>query len=207
MAIITALFWFSLCVIMAGLEIESEGKHGWAEKMPTWYRKTGRTARVFGRLMGGKPLTGYHSYMFFLPLAFVHIPFVTGLPWSLADECRVLSMYFIVSVLWDFIWFVLNPHYGMRNFTKEKVWWHAKSPWIFGLFPADYLYGMVIATVLAYLGGLAADDTNRFLDYLAMLAWLAAMTAACIIASPLYHRWRSSMNARDDRDKTDIFHA
>ena len=201
----TALFWFVLCTLMAGLEIEAEGKHGWAERMPTWYRTTGPIARLYGRLMGGKPLTGYHAFMFFLPLAFVHIPFFSGMAWTFAAECIALSNYFVVCVLWDFIWFVLNPHYGVRNFKKTTVWWHGKSPWVFGIFPADYLYGIVIAAGLAFAGSLT--NGAPFTDHLAFLGWLAAMTVACIALAPRYHRWRTSMDARDDRDRSDIFHA
>jgi hypothetical protein len=203
----TAVFWFVLCVIMAGLEIEAEGKHGWAEKMPTWYRTSGPIAGIYRRMMGGKPLTGYHAYMFFLPVVFVHIPFVSGVPWSFAEECEALSLYFIVGVLWDFLWFVLNPHYGIRNFTKKKVWWHAKSRWVFGLFPADYLYGLIVSSALAFAGARASDDSSRFSAHLALLGWLALFTAICIALAPLYHRWRVAMDRRDDRDKTDIFHA
>lgn len=36
--IITAAFWFIVAAVTACIEIEAEGKFGWAEKMPTWYR-------------------------------------------------------------------------------------------------------------------------------------------------------------------------
>jgi hypothetical protein len=50
-------------------------------------------------------------------------------------------MYFAWCIFWDFQWFVLNPFYAGR-FSKKNVWWHAQSPWVFGLFPLDYLVGV-----------------------------------------------------------------
>jgi len=65
---LTSLFWFFLAAVFAAIEIEIEGKHGWAEKTSTWFRTQGVPAKLYGLLMGGKPLTGYHMFMFFLPL-------------------------------------------------------------------------------------------------------------------------------------------
>ena len=40
----TALFWYGLAFVIAAMEIESEGKWGWADKAPTWYNRSGRKA-------------------------------------------------------------------------------------------------------------------------------------------------------------------
>ena len=47
MSIGAIVFWCLFAFAITGLEIESEGKYGWAEKMPTWYRTTGFAARVY----------------------------------------------------------------------------------------------------------------------------------------------------------------
>lgn len=203
----TALFWFCVCVCLACIEIESEGKWGWAEKAPTWYRTTGPVARAYGLLMGGRPLTGYHAFMFALPLLILHVPFVSGVAWSAAEELHAASLYFIVGALWDYLWFVLNPHYGPRGFKKTTVWWHAKSAWVFGLFPADYLYATMISAASAYAAARAGGDMSRFTAHLAILGCLLGFTLITIVVAPLYHRWYRAMRLRDDRDKTAIFHA
>ena len=122
-----AVFWFVVALLFAAVEVESEGKRGWAENMPTWYRTSGPAARMYGRLMGGKPLTGYHLFMFFLPLFAMHSAFVSGARWSLASELEQLALYFVWAPMWDYLWFVLNPAYGAGGFKRHRVWWHAKS--------------------------------------------------------------------------------
>src|SRR5947199_157123 len=77
---IAGLFLYAL--LFAAVEIEIEGEHGWAERLPTWYRLTPRYARAFSFLLSGKPLTGYHAVMFFVPLASFHLGFLFGLSWS-----------------------------------------------------------------------------------------------------------------------------
>ena len=58
--VVRILFLFAYALLFALAEIEIEGAHGWAEKLPTWYRVTPRYARLFGLFLSGKPLTGYH---------------------------------------------------------------------------------------------------------------------------------------------------
>lgn len=122
-----SLFWFALALLFALVEIEAEGKHGRAEKMPTWYRTTGLAARLYGAVMDAKPLTGYHLFMFFIPLLIAHVPFFSGTRWSVAAECAQLALFFAWCVAWDYLWFILNPHYGVKLFSKDSVWWHAQS--------------------------------------------------------------------------------
>jgi len=47
------------------------------------------------------------------------------------------------------LWFVLNPHYGIKNFRKGKIWWH-KQWW--GPVPALYWFLLIIVIVLIYFG-------------------------------------------------------
>ncbi len=79
--------------------------------------------------MGHRPLTGYHVFAFTIPLLIVHIPFVFGLDWSLSAELSQLAIYFALAVIWDYMWFVMNPAYTVANFRRENVWWF-QVPWI-----------------------------------------------------------------------------
>src|SRR4029077_5122279 len=120
-----------------------EGPHGWAERLPTWFRVTTPSARFYGLFMRGKPLTGYHAVMFVLPLWSFHIGFVGGVPWSWAAEAATLSAYMAWVVTWDLLWFILNPRFGWGRFRKGEVWWHGRT-WI-GRFPVDYWASTVIS--------------------------------------------------------------
>ena len=204
--IISALFWYVLAFIFAGLEVEAEGKYGWAEKMPTWYRTRGIVARLYGLAMAGKPLTGYHSFMFFLPLLVFHAPFFMGVDWTAAKELVSLAMYFAWCPLWDFLWFVLNPAYGWANFSKAKVWWHARDKWLLG-FPLGYYVAWAVSTGLAFAASHLAQDRQIMHNHGMMLALFVICTGVTIIFSPLYHRWYNGMRQRDDRDDAGIKHS
>jgi len=200
----TVLFWSVFATVVACIEIEIEGKSGWAERLPTWYRVDGFCGRAFGLLTGGKPLTGYHSFMFFLPVMIFHAPFFMGVEWSLAAELGTWALYFVWCPLWDYFWFVLNPHYAGR-FSRREIWWHAKSPWVFGLFPLDYLAGVTVSLAFAGAAAMAAGSAARFGEHLLMMAGFAAYTFLLHLAAPLYRRWYAAMRRRDDRDKAGIF--
>lgn len=203
--LLSSLFWFALAVVFACVEIEAEGKNGWAENMPTWYRTTGLAARVYGILMGGKPLTGYHTWMFFLPVMIFHAPFVQGVEWTVQAELSCWAMYFAWCPLWDYLWFVLNPHYTFKNFRKENVWWHGGSPWILNRMPLDHLIAWAVSVAIAALTAQVGEG-SPLKNHLCLMGLFAAFTIAAIIAAPLYHRWYKYMRRMDEREKAPIRH-
>jgi len=64
------LFLFWLSFVLAKLEIQIEGKFGWAEKAPTWRLPPEHwISKIF---FGGKPATGYHTWLYiFVFLLFI----------------------------------------------------------------------------------------------------------------------------------------
>jgi hypothetical protein len=70
-------------------------------------------------------------------------------PWSWRLESLLIGFYLGMLLLEDFFWFVLNPHYGIKNFRKEKIWWH-RSWW--GPVPSFYWILLIAAVALVYLG-------------------------------------------------------
>lgn len=86
------------------------------------------------------------------------------------------------------------------------MWWHAKSHWILGLFPMDYVIGIAIS--LACAEGAAYDTGSQapFIEHLLLLCGFGLATIMLHLATPMYQRWYYRMRERDDRDKTDIFH-
>jgi len=127
------VYFLILAVFYAKLEIAIEGKFGYAEKLPCkkWQLK-GALKRIVG---DRKYLAEYHIWMMAVLLLFFHLPlWFTG--WSFwRIELFVLGLFIIFLVLEDFLWFLLNPHYGLKKFKKGQVWWHPK--WFWGV-PSFY---------------------------------------------------------------------
>lgn len=201
-----ALFFGLMATCLACIEIESEGKYGWAEKAPTWFRTRGFVARVF--MMGGKPLTGYHAFMFFFPLFFFHAQFFLGAAWGWPAEIMAFALYFAWCPLWDYHWFVLNPYYAGK-FNKRDIWWHNKSVWIFGLFPMEYLMGFSLSIGFGALASfLTEDGWILYWDNVILIAGFLFYTVLLHVVAPAYHRWYIGMREpnNDDRSCAGIFH-
>jgi len=194
-------------MLFAAIEVEIEGKHGWAEKTSTWFRMKGLPAKIYGFCMGGKPLTGYHMFMFFLPFVMFHSHFFMGVAWSFPKELLVWAVYFAWAPTWDYLWFVLNPYYGVKKFKKENVWWHSHSHWLFNVTPMDYLVGWGTSVVFALAAAGIAQENILFTHHLQFLGWFVVFTFVTIIfVAPLYKSWHVAMRRQDDRENSSIFH-
>jgi hypothetical protein len=163
-------YFFAICVILAQLEIHIEGQHGWAEKLPTWRWQPPWLKRVAAR-----PITGYHVYLTLFMLLLLHLPIVFGgFTWVIESE--LLSFYFFMVVFWDFLWFVLNRHYGLRRFNGEDIWWYKR--WVLRL-PLDYFYGLaasLLIFVLPALLGSNVEVVDRLQAWFIVLGELVALT-------------------------------
>jgi hypothetical protein len=193
---------FAYALLFAMVEIEIEGGAGWAEKLPTWYRVTPWYARLLAILLSGKPATGYHLMMFPIPIVSFHLGLCFGLPWSWALEARLVAAYLVFNVIWDFLWFVLNPHYGWQRFRKGSVWWHNRR-WL-GRFPIDYWNGFALSFVLAALPWLAGDAAV-LKAHTAFVIGMVVLTALTGLFAPAYQRWYTHMRrtGSDERDLVD----
>ncbi|MEX0776600.1 MAG: hypothetical protein WD042_12930 [Phycisphaeraceae bacterium] len=129
---------FAIGVLLAStffalLEIQIEGAQGWARNLPCWRLDTPWSRR----LLGGRPLTGYHFYFHLLVLTLVHLPFLMGLAtWTGAAELRIIAFLMLFFIIEDFLWFLLNPAFGLRGFSPQAIWWHRHAWWWF--MPRDY---------------------------------------------------------------------
>ncbi|MBI3726234.1 hypothetical protein HY251_20085 [bacterium] len=135
-----------LAFLFAKVEIHIEGKNGWAAELPTWRYQS----RLTDLLYGGRPLTGYHLWLQLFVLAFAHLPVAFGTPWSLRVEARVLSFVILFWIVEDFLWFVLNPHYGLSKFRRDSVWWHRRAWLLFA--PREYFVMAPLAVLLYFFG-------------------------------------------------------
>jgi hypothetical protein len=144
--IIHVLYLFLFSLVLAFLETQIEGGAGWAKSLPTWRPASSKWyAKLYGKIMGGKELTGYHIMVFSLVFLFLHYPYFSGRLWSIFSELTTLSFFFIVTVVWDFLWFVINPKYDFLDFWAKRVWWHKK--WFFH-FPYEYWFALIISVIL-----------------------------------------------------------
>jgi hypothetical protein len=181
------------------LEIEIEGRTGWSERSQTWYRFNGWPAHIYRKLTGDKPLTGYHCAMNGINITTAY--WVTGSFWL------TVSLWLAFATIEDFVWFVLNHHYGIGKFKQNTVWWHSKSKWLLGLFPIDYLVGLTASTVTAVALQLPEmvnvwSATQR---HLLFLVKLLACVFVTIIIAPLYRNWRIHMAEHDERSEIDQY--
>ena len=144
-----ALFFGTLAVaafLFAKVEIQIEGGDGWAANIPTWRLQNRWTELLYGH----RPLTGYHLYVQLFVLVFCHLPFSFGLAWSPRSEALVLAFMVLFWILEDFLWFVVNPKFGIRKFKASEIWWHRKVWWLVA--PREYFI-MGAAAAFLYVWG------------------------------------------------------
>jgi len=178
---ITNVYIFVLALVLAILEIQIEGEHGWAKNLPAWRpHPDSRTARFFSKVMSGRETTGYHLTIFAFVLLIFYFPYASGLELNVANFLATLSLFFLFIVLWDFLWFVLNPHYPLKNFKKEHIWWHKR--WILGL-PRDYYFSAVLSFLLAALAAFYSGYGDFLWWWLLHFSFFMIELAAVIIFS------------------------
>lgn len=142
--------WFTVYVfifatIISFLEIQIEGKDGWAKNLPCWRADRDRLmTRIYSWFQGGKEVTGYHLALNTLEVAIFHFPFFAGVSWNLVKELQILSCLPLFWSFQDFTWFVWNPFYGLNKFNARSVQWHKK--WT-GPVPTDYLVAVVFSGI------------------------------------------------------------
>lgn len=177
-----SIYLFIAALVLAYLEVQIEGEHGWASRLPTWRGGGQWYARLYRGLLGGKDLTGYHLGVNSFVLLFLHYPFFTGRPWSLSNELWILSLYFLFAFVWDYLWIIINPHYGViRRRPQTDVWWH-RHWW--GPFPRDYYFGLILS--LAVLSPLWYRNLAILREWGSVLAVFAVGTILVLVLTELF---------------------
>lgn len=139
------IFILIVSYAFAQLEIQIEGTAGWAKNLPTWRIENHWALKIF---WGGRALTGYHLWAMIFIFFLFHMPFFFYSEWSLALELKALAGLILFWVIEDFIWFVINPGFGLKKFNKANIPWHPR--WFLGA-PVDYWLFTPIAILFLYL--------------------------------------------------------
>jgi hypothetical protein len=129
---LTLAWTVMLAYFFAHAEIQIEGGAGWAANLPTWRIEQHWLLDVF---WGGRPMTGYHAWVFPFIAMFFHLPLFFMGHWSWRAECLVLACIMLFWIVEDFLWFMLNPAFGLARFHAEAIPWHKHWVWVA---PADY---------------------------------------------------------------------
>lgn len=140
------VFWVVvLGLFFAETEIQIEGAAGWAANLPTWRIEKHWLLDIF---WGGRAMTGYHAWVFPFIMLFFHFPLLFGGHWSWRAQSRVLGCVLLFWISEDFLWFVLNPAFGIGRFSAANIAWH--KHWLLGA-PTDYWTFTLLAVVLFWL--------------------------------------------------------
>ena len=151
MTMTIGLYFFVIALVLALLEIQIEGPHGWAEKLPTWRWQSAGVLR-----WAGKPITGYHVFLLLFILLFIHLP-TAYMGFTLEREAELLSLFFMLAVFWDFLWFVCNPHFGLVRFRPGQIWWF--KSWMLKL-PVPYFMGLAVSLLIYVSAGLVPGSLS-----------------------------------------------
>jgi len=173
------VFW----ILLALLEIEIEWEHGWAKHLPTW-RKNRESSLWFLR-----SITWYHTILFLMILFLNHIVYIGFFGWTgIVDEIMIIAFHLFLIIYWDFLWFVLNPHFTYKKFKQEHIPWYTDSEWFAG-FPIDYWYALGVSGTLAGFAFLM-NWYSWVIEQFLLAGWAGwFIWVSLIFVGPLYHRW------------------
>ncbi len=144
--LVLLLLWVILTAFFfAEVEIQIEGPAGWAAGLPTWRIDNHWLLDIF---WGGRPMTGYHAWVFsFMFLVFHLGVFINPRQWSVRTEARIIASLMLFWLAEDFLWFLVNPSYGIHNFSQHKIPWH--KHWFLQM-PVDYWIFAIAAVLLMW---------------------------------------------------------
>ena len=182
-----SLFWFTIATLFAILEVENEGKFGWAEKTQTWFKSKKELPRIVSFFMGEKPFTGYHLVLFPLVVLITHAHFFMGVQWNIEEELKTIALYLLWTPLWDYLWFVYNPFYSLKNL--KAAWWYKEEYLLFGLFPKSNVIQWILSIALVSISSLIFNKPELLLNQLGLVSLFIFYTLLSILClAPVYKK-------------------
>lgn len=190
-AFASVILWL-FAALLALVETHVEGNIGWARGLKHTFRiSPGKhwLASFWGIIFRGRELTGYHLALFPMVVVIFHFPFILT-EWTLQKEALMISLWFITFALWDFLYFVLNPNFGLKTYLNKSIDHFKKSRWFLGILE-DYWWAILGAILVSYFGGVLND-------FISIIVGLSALTVLTLIVAPAYHRWHKKMMERTE---------
>jgi len=85
----------------------------------------------------------------------------------------------LLTVSWDFLWFLWNPSFGLTRFRADNIWWYSR--WVLGI-PIDYYVGLGLS-FLVYLAGAHSRERigTQTKEWIGTVGTLAVLTVATIV--------------------------
>lgn len=112
-----------------------------------------------------------------------------GHPVNLANEFELIAYFLLFGVTWDFLWFVMNPHYGFAKFKKTEIPWFSQNKWILqDRVSIPHVMHLFVGTLFATLAAVINKNPEEISFYLINLIVFAVLSVATIMLSPLYHK-------------------
>lgn len=177
--IFTAFYVFMLALILALMEIQIEGRNGWARELPTWRASpNSRIFKVFSMIMPGKDLTGYHMIFFVLIVMIFHFPYVQGFPFTFLNWLMTLSLMFLCMLMEDFLWFIFNPAFGLKKFFNNQVPWHERR---FLKLPPDYFTAIGSSFLVSLIALVISKNIIILIWWFSNLSLFILFISFCII--------------------------
>ena len=89
----------------------------------------------------------------------------------------------------DVAWFILNPYYTLKKYTKEDIWWHGKQKWIYGI-PMHNIVGIGFLVLTSVL----SENKNIIYSYVITLT----IGVFVIYIAPYYHGIYKKLRNKND---------
>jgi hypothetical protein len=134
-----------IAFLLAMVEIQVMGIHGWAAGLPTTWRIEHHWALDW--FAAGRPLTAYHAWLGGFLIAMIHLPMAVLGAWTVKLEARVLGCLLWLWLARDVWWFALNPAYGLSAVTPERATWI--KIWFLYL-PSDWWLLFILGSALLW---------------------------------------------------------
>jgi len=156
-------FFLLLGTLWAALEVQIEGKNGWAAKIPT--------TSFFG-----SHFTWYHVIMnlMIFVLVFQVVSFSWALPFWLA------SLFFIE----DYMWFMINPEYGVSKYSAENIPWHK---WVLYM-PIGNWISIMIMVISSVLQFVQKNEHTLFIMIGVVIGYLLFATLCNLLMQCVYRK-------------------
>lgn len=158
--ILDAVWIATYALMYSMLEIEIEGAEGgWAKNLKTVPSGIGR-------------FTVYHVLMNLIVILTIVYPILQR-----SGICA--TVFFITAwfLLEDVGWFILNPAFTIKRYTRKDIWWHAHQPWPCGV----PLHNWIGLAVMATAGALSRNWRLGV-----SFGVMAGILALCVAISPFY---------------------